>query len=250
MAKYKVDCDDYTPVKSDKPLNKAGVLNVLKNSKMKKPIVTFSKGEESKKRVLNAALALFSEQGYEKTTMRQIISKSGVLNGSVYYAFKNKEGIYEYVFDLILDRMYTDLDTDGMDLLSVYLMPLAVEMSAVNENKMIAEMIFHAHRSWPISQNMIYRYYDYLCQHYDKMGWPADKERLSRICTVIGGIVRTFCEESFSIGGKEDMKEDLRCIADCVCALMRLPLADVDSVIAKVLSQVDSRKKILEGLSF
>ena len=55
---------------------------------MKTSRVTFSKGEESKRRVLDAALALFSEQGYEKTTMRQIIAKSGVLNGSeqkIYY---------------------------------------------------------------------------------------------------------------------------------------------------------------------
>lgn len=223
---------------------------MLKNSKMKKPIVTFSKGEESKKRVLNAALALFSEQGYEKTTMRQIISKSGVLNGSVYYAFKNKEGIYEYIFDLILDRLYSDLDTDGLDLLSIYLLPAATEMAAVNENKMVAEMIFHAHRSWPISQNMIYRYYDYLCQHYDRMGWPTDKEHLSRICTVISGIVRTLCEEIFIMGPKEDLKEDLRQVADCVCALMRLPLVDVDSVVAKVLGEVSNRTRSLEGLSF
>ncbi len=223
---------------------------MLKSPKMKQSIVTFSKGEESKRRVLNAALALFSEQGYEKTTMRQIISKSGVLNGSVYYAFKNKEGIYEYIFDLILDRMYSDLDTDGMDLLSVFLLPAAVELQSVNENNMVAEMVYHAHRSWPIGQNMVYRYYDYLCQHYERMGWPVDKERLSRICAIIDSTVRMFCEETFVMGQKEDLKEDLGYVADCICALVKLPLVDVDSVVAKVLDQVGRRKRTLDGLSF
>ncbi len=245
-----MDSVDNALYQIDKSLNTVEVLSVLKSSKMKQSIVTFSKGEESKRRVLNAALALFSEQGYEKTTMRQIISKSGVLNGSVYYAFKNKEGIYEYIFDLILDRMYADLDTDGLDLLSIFLLPAAVEMQAVNENEMVAEMVYHAQRSWPISQNMIYRYYDYLCQHYEKTGWPVDKERLSRICAVINSTVRMFCEETFVMGMKEDLKQDLGYVADCVCALVKLPLVDVDSVVAKVLDLVGHRKRTLDGLSF
>ncbi|MCQ2079541.1 MAG: TetR/AcrR family transcriptional regulator [archaeon] len=66
--------------------------------------VTFCKGEESRRKVLDAAFALFTEQGYEKTTMRQIIQKSGVLNGSVYHAFGNKDGVFEVVFNRILDK--------------------------------------------------------------------------------------------------------------------------------------------------
>lgn len=51
--------------------------------------------EEVRQRILEAAKALFVRQGYKKTTIRQIVQKSGVLTGSIYYFFKNKEDIFQ-----------------------------------------------------------------------------------------------------------------------------------------------------------
>lgn len=36
-------------------------------------------------------MELFYVQGYDKTTTRQIIQKAGILNGSLYHSFTNKE---------------------------------------------------------------------------------------------------------------------------------------------------------------
>lgn len=44
--------------------------------------------------ILNASLELFIEQGYKKTTTRQIIQKVGILNGSLYNIYKSKEDIF------------------------------------------------------------------------------------------------------------------------------------------------------------
>ncbi len=48
-----------------------------------------------RQRILATAKDLFVHQGYKKTTIRQIVEESGVLTGSIYYFFKNKEDIFQ-----------------------------------------------------------------------------------------------------------------------------------------------------------
>ena len=41
--------------------------------------------------ILNTAKRLFLEQGYKKTTIRQIVQESGITSGSIYNLFDNKD---------------------------------------------------------------------------------------------------------------------------------------------------------------
>lgn len=59
-------------------------------------------GIESKKRIINAALRLFSEYGYSKASMRMIANASGISIGGLYLYFKNKDELY---LTLIKSRM-------------------------------------------------------------------------------------------------------------------------------------------------
>jgi AcrR family transcriptional regulator len=49
------------------------------------------KAEETRTRILDAALKLFRERGYEKATMRAIAEEAGVSVGNAYYYFASKE---------------------------------------------------------------------------------------------------------------------------------------------------------------
>ena len=49
------------------------------------------KAEETRERILDAALALFREQGFDDTTMRDIAEKASVATGAAYYYFRSKE---------------------------------------------------------------------------------------------------------------------------------------------------------------
>src|SRR5690349_3353981 len=57
--------------------------------------------EETRRQILDTALALFREQGFEQTTIRDIAARAGLSLGAAYYYFKSKEAIvgayYEYV---------------------------------------------------------------------------------------------------------------------------------------------------------
>lgn len=57
-----------------------------------------TKGEASRQRIIDAAYALFLEQGYHGTSMRQIAEAAGLTLGGVYNHFDGKESIWEAVF--------------------------------------------------------------------------------------------------------------------------------------------------------
>lgn len=51
------------------------------------------KAEETGKRILDSALELFRQQGFEATTMRDIAQKAGVATGAAYYYYPAKDAI-------------------------------------------------------------------------------------------------------------------------------------------------------------
>jgi len=51
------------------------------------------KSEETRDRILNAALNLFRERGFDDATMRDIAEEAGVATGAAYYYFPSKDAI-------------------------------------------------------------------------------------------------------------------------------------------------------------
>jgi AcrR family transcriptional regulator len=66
-----------------------------------------SKGEQTKSLILETALEMFGERGYEESTMRAIAEKAGVALGNTYYHFRSKEHLiqayYERMHEIHLD---------------------------------------------------------------------------------------------------------------------------------------------------
>ncbi len=57
------------------------------------------KSQRSRERILEAALQLFSSQGYRATSVRDIAAGAGVSTGNVYHHFPDKETIYLTLLD-------------------------------------------------------------------------------------------------------------------------------------------------------
>jgi AcrR family transcriptional regulator len=63
-----------------------------------------SKSEQTRAHILETALELFSERGYEETTMRAIAEKAGVALGNAYYYFRSKEHLIQAFYDRLHER--------------------------------------------------------------------------------------------------------------------------------------------------
>lgn len=57
------------------------------------------RSERSRRQVLDAALDLFSHQGYGATTMREIADRAGVSTGNCYHHFPDKETIFKTLLE-------------------------------------------------------------------------------------------------------------------------------------------------------
>lgn len=57
------------------------------------------KGEQTRQRIVETALELFRQNGYDGTTMRAIASAAGVSLGNAYYYFPSKENLIQGFYD-------------------------------------------------------------------------------------------------------------------------------------------------------
>ena len=57
--------------------------------------MTTARAEATRAAIVDAALRMFREQGYEATTMRAIAREAGVATGNAYYYFGSKEELIQ-----------------------------------------------------------------------------------------------------------------------------------------------------------
>jgi AcrR family transcriptional regulator len=71
---------------------------------------TLPRIDDSRQRVLDTVLALFSTHGYFATSLQDISRESGVSIGSIYHHFGDKEGIASTLYHTLSEQMTARLD--------------------------------------------------------------------------------------------------------------------------------------------
>ncbi len=64
----------------------------------------------ARQRLLEAAIALFAENGYAATSVREIVSKAGVTKPVLYYYFGSKEGLFRAIIDVAAEMQEEMID--------------------------------------------------------------------------------------------------------------------------------------------
>ena len=66
----------------------------------KNELVT-TKGEQTRKLILDTALALFRENGFDATTMQEVAERAAVAKSAAYYYFPSKEAIIQAYYEAV-----------------------------------------------------------------------------------------------------------------------------------------------------
>jgi TetR/AcrR family transcriptional regulator, regulator of cefoperazone and chloramphenicol sensitivity len=90
----------------------------------------YARGEETRARIVIAALKMFGERGFEAASTRDIATFAGVNAPALQYYFDNKEGLYLACVEHIVKRLWEYLSD-----------AIAAAERAVAENKSDAELI-------------------------------------------------------------------------------------------------------------
>jgi TetR/AcrR family transcriptional regulator, regulator of cefoperazone and chloramphenicol sensitivity len=65
----------------------------------------YARGDETRQRIIDAAVQLFGEHGFDKASTRDIAAAAGVNAPALQYYFENKEGLYKACAEYITDDM-------------------------------------------------------------------------------------------------------------------------------------------------
>ena len=99
-------------------------------------------GRNTKGRIVSAAWKLFYEQGYDETTVEEIIFESGTSKGSFYHYFEGKDallGSLSMIFDEKYEELAGTMDPD-MDAVEA-LLYLNRELFAMIDNSVSLELL-------------------------------------------------------------------------------------------------------------
>jgi TetR/AcrR family transcriptional repressor of mexJK operon len=72
-----------------------------------------ARSKKTKEKIVQAAIQLFQQRGYEKTTSNDIASEAGVSVGSFYVYFTDKRQLLLTIFDRLADDLYKNI-FDGL----------------------------------------------------------------------------------------------------------------------------------------
>jgi len=115
---------------------------------MKKPNI--QQFTEKENRILDAAQHQFAKYGYSKVTMDEIAEGLGVVKGSLYYYFPNKEAVYQAVIQReqngFLEQLHRELQAaaSASDKLRCYIhLRIAFTKKLFNLNQLNREIAHH-----------------------------------------------------------------------------------------------------------
>lgn len=78
--------------------------------------MNYINGETTKSEILEIALDIFIENGFNNTHLQDIAKRAKINKGMIYYYFENKDKLYEEVFNNVfiklLPKMFSILDKD------------------------------------------------------------------------------------------------------------------------------------------
>jgi AcrR family transcriptional regulator len=95
--------------------------------------------EETKRKLLNAAAASFSQNGWRGTSLRQVATEAGVTLATIHHYFGNKDALYA----ASLNAIYDGLSVEAQPLLEVFarLKSGAVDLGKADANSIVAELM-------------------------------------------------------------------------------------------------------------
>jgi AcrR family transcriptional regulator len=93
----------------------------MNHSVLRQRTGAYARGEDARRRILEAALEMFATVGYEGTSTRHLAERAGVNLPAIQYYFGSKEGLYRAVIEQIVQHN------------EAHMAPLAVRLRVVLE---------------------------------------------------------------------------------------------------------------------
>lgn len=194
------------------------------------------KGIARRNKMLLAAIQLFLEQGYEKTTTAQISRAAGMSPTSFFAAFENKEALLLKLTQIMFENQFEKarLFAENHEPLMVYCLETALQINITELSESLREIYVMAY-TLPSTSEYIYRSTAIQIKNIFAAYMPdAEDKDFYEMDIASGSITRGFmakpCDMYFTLDRK------LRRYLDCCLKLYNVPTEKRNSIIEAVLA--------------
>lgn len=207
------------------------------------------KREEARRKIIEAAMTLFYEKGYDETTTRDIVVKTGILNGSLYNRFASKEDILLAIIAGYLDETSEALQGSWGKLhpSMAFVVPGALLLYVSSHSPRVAELIYRASCS-TAAVDMYVDFYRRLSENYlgDSLRDFFDSEfNRMKVSSVIG-MVGNMCGR-YASGYTVPFRDALGYVIHMVSVMLAAPVFDAASLVKEVADAIDSADVMVCG---
>jgi AcrR family transcriptional regulator len=161
---------------------------------------------DTRDRILAAALDLFVAQGYEKTSLREIAEQVGVTKAALYYHFASKEEIFRTLMEpfsavqgqaleLLQGQPTLEEWGKGLEALVAWVLPHRGLLGLLENNRGVLEVMGHDHEH---DENHVV-FHERLDAVFGDEGTPlADRVRMVGAIGLVIGVLGFAAGKSFS----------------------------------------------------
>lgn len=204
--------------------------------------------DEVRERILASAKELFVQQGYKKTTIRQIVEKSGVLTGSIYYFYKNKEDIFQALILSLLRQCVHLINERFREETPAfkYAAMCIVELKAVEINELARESYYEGYTSKIIFEQMVKHVTAVSIDMFSTCQLPYDWDDYYARTLLIKGAMRSYVAQFYFVQpvGEAYLGLLLRTALD----LFQVPVQEIDAVLSRLRQEKAAVTEIAEKL--
>ncbi|KOS63429.1 TetR/AcrR family transcriptional regulator [Lysinibacillus agricola] len=143
--------------------------------------------EQTFKKILEVAYVMFSENGFDKTSLSMIAKEVGISKPAIYYYFQSKDQLIEYLFEEIYKEIkleitfnYTDISKDNLiqKLLEIGYMSIEQQEKDIHFNKIFNQYMLLASRDEKYMKRLLELQACFLDGFYDLLKYAVQIEAI------------------------------------------------------------------------
>ncbi|HUN55053.1 MAG TPA: TetR/AcrR family transcriptional regulator [Smithella sp.] len=207
------------------------------------------KSRKVKQKIVTVARNLVLKQGYQKTTVRQIIEAAGVSTSTLYHFFQDKEDIFlAVVFDIYIKSIQLiHTTTHEDDAIFLYALNRVVELKAAAKHRVLAQIFFDVYSSRRIRQKVLQADNErckLIFKPYTKK--YSDDDFYVRSST-LWGMRLSFITECVHLGA-ENFEKRWPFLVETDLQFFNVPKADIKKKIEKIAVVINEKSFTIFGL--
>jgi len=200
------------------------------------------KREEKSNNIKNAIIEvsgrLFVDQGYQKTTIRQIAEEAGIKIGTIYHFFQDKEDIllkHSKQIDSELMAHVEQVIESPDDLVLKYALYRALEFKIVEKYDKIAELYLESYNSWRMTQMIVPRNIQRKKSFFHEFNKNFTRRDYFRLSLALRGM-RQICIAERVHTGINRFKEHTPFIIETALTFFNVPKQKRDAAVARAMA--------------